>query len=207
MFRFFCGVAVCRVVYPSIVRRNCTACQKRTASGRRASRKRATRPVAAPPTPSPRPKALQNRPRVARVSPQFPLNVRIPSLRSLARRTQAGGPRPHRSTRKSSKRTAPPTDRARDVCAALLSEAAHSPGSLGLGAAHAAAAAESAPEPSISSVLWQQASPSRFTPRAESFRGLGPCVVLSMISRSASPRRGDSGSMLQHGGGVGSPQS
>ena len=71
-----------------------------------------------------------------------------------------------------------------------------------------ASTAKPLPEPSISSVLWQQASPSKFTPRAESFRGEGPCVVLSMISRSASPRRGDSGSMLLRtqpcGGGVGS---
>ena len=71
-----------------------------------------------------------------------------------------------------------------------------------------ASTANPLPLPSISSVLWQQASPSRFTPRAESFRGEGPCVVLSMISRSASPRRGDSGSMLLRthpcGGGVGS---
>ena len=66
-----------------------------------------------------------------------------------------------------------------------------------------ASTANPRPLPSISSVLWQQASPSRFTPRAESLLGEGPCVVLSMISRSASPRRGDSGSML-HGGGVGS---
>ena len=71
-----------------------------------------------------------------------------------------------------------------------------------------ASTANPLPLPSISSVLWQQASPSKFTPSAESFLGDGPCVVLSMISRSASPRRGDSGSMLLRtqpcGGGVGS---
>ena len=71
-----------------------------------------------------------------------------------------------------------------------------------------ASTAKPLPLPSISSVDWQQASPRRLTPRAESFRGEGPCVVLSMISRSASPRRGDSGSMLLRtqpcGGGVGS---
>ena len=59
-----------------------------------------------------------------------------------------------------------------------------------------ASTAKPLPEPSISSVDWQQASPSRFTPKALSFRGDGPCVVLSMISKSASPLLGDSGSML-----------
>ena len=97
------------------------------------SPERAPRPVAAPPTPSPRPKALQNRPRVARVSPQFPLNDRIPSLRAACLCAQPGVPSAAAVDEKSGKRTTPPRDRARDGCALHPSEAAQV-------AAHAAAA-------------------------------------------------------------------
>ena len=104
----------------------------RAASGRGASHKRAPRPVGAPRTLSKRPGALQNRPRVARVSPQFPLNDRIPSLCAawLPGSTPRWCPQAVLAVdEKSGKLATPPTDRARDGCAALpSSEAAHSPG-------------------------------------------------------------------------------
>ena len=108
------------------------ACQKRAASGRRASRalERAPRPVGAPPTPSPRPKMRifpEPSARCARISPsgQRPNSL---SRAQPARRLTSWRPQRHRSTRKSSKRTAPPTDRAR-----LHRRLPISPGSLRIG--------------------------------------------------------------------------